>query len=89
MSSASGLRKEGERRLSYGEPGTKSVLFNIKNKSGINIEKVVLEPFKSEKEVLMRKGAKYKVIKIKKFTYINPSNIDEKYESIEMFLKEI
>ncbi len=88
LSSSSIIRKQGMSRLGYGEPGTKSVLFTIKNRTGINIEKAVARTFTAEREVLMRKGARYRVISTKRFTFTDPFD-GTKYESLEVFLEEI
>lgn len=88
LSSSSILKKAGESRLSYGESGTKSVIFTIKNRTGVNIEKIVPPAFTAEREVLMRKGARYRVISTRKFVYTDPVD-GTKYESLEIFLEEI
>ncbi len=59
---------------------TKSVLFKIDNKTGVNISAASKETFKNEVEVVLRKGTQYKVSSIKstKFTYRDRSSGTDK-----------
>ena len=59
------------------------MLFEIRNKSGIDLTSVV---GKEEAEVLLRKGAKYRVVGQSEETY---TVIGKKFKALRMVLEEI
>ena len=69
LSSGTKDKKIAKRISTWSSAGNKGVIFEIKNKTGVDIGKIGI--LGEEKEVLMRQGAKYKVVKTieKKVTY--------------------
>ena len=46
-----------------------SVLFDIKSKTGVDIQGVVREAYRTEREVVLRKGTKYRITSVKEQVY--------------------
>ena len=83
LTSSASNQKAALRFVRSERKGGRSVLFEIRNKSGIDLTSVV---GKEEAEVLLRKGAKYRVVGQSEETY---TVIGKKFKALRMVLEEI
>jgi hypothetical protein len=63
LNAHSSASKDAAEALNFAIPigGGKSVIFQIKAKSGVDITSISVDAFKNQQEVILQKGAKYKV----------------------------
>jgi len=71
-------------RFLYSSGNNQSVMFKIANKTGVDLTSVV---GKQEAEVLLRQGAKYRVVSVSEKTYATVA--DKTMKALEMVLEEI
>jgi hypothetical protein len=52
--------------------GGRGLIFKITNKTGVDFRSIAMEGYRFEKEVLLRKGAKYRIMKVEDIGGVKP-----------------